>query len=112
MDALQQLLAWYLGLRVPRLGEGTAWRFDWRWPAPQWLILIATGLVALSVIGIYRRDGESLRGNGRSILIALRLAVFALILAMLTELSLTIERTGLPIVAVMVDTSSMERRLA
>ena len=106
MDALQQLLAWYLGLRVPRLGEGTAWRFDWRWPAPQWLILIATGLVALIVIGIYRRDGESLRWNGRSILIALRLAVFALILAMLTELSLTIERTGLPIVAVMVDTSS------
>ena len=106
MDALQQILAWYLGLRAPRPGEGTAWRFDWRWPAPQWLILISAVLVAIFVFGIYRREGESLRWRSRSILIGLRLAVFALILGMLTELSLSIERTGLPIVAVLVDTSS------
>ena len=106
MDALQQILAWYLGLRAPRPGEGTAWRFDYHWPAPQWLMLISAVLVALFVFGIYRRDGESLHWRSRSILIGLRLAVFALILGMLMELSLTIERTGLPIVAVMVDTSS------
>ncbi len=106
MDALQQILAWYLGLRVPRPGEGTAWRFDYRWPAPQWLMLIFVVLVSIFVAGIYRREGESVGWRSRSILIGLRLAVFALILVMLTELSLTIERTGLPIVAVMVDTSS------
>ena len=106
MDALQQILAWYLGLRAPRQGEGTAWRFDWHWPAPQWLILISAALVALLVFGVYRRDGESLHWRSRWFLIGLRLAVFALILVMLTELSVTIERTGLPIVAVMADTSS------
>ncbi|MEI8020522.1 MAG: hypothetical protein WCH39_20125, partial [Schlesneria sp.] len=106
MDALHQILAWYLSLRAPRPGEGTAWRFDYHWPAPQWLMLVSAVMVALFVFGIYRRDGESLHWRSRSILIGLRLAVFALILGMLTELSLTIERTGLPIVAVMVDTSS------
>jgi hypothetical protein len=106
MDALQQILAWYLGLRAPRPGEGTSWRFDFHWPAPQWLMLISAFLVAAFVFGVYRRDGESLHWRNRSILIGLRVAVFALIFGMLTELCLTIERTGLPIVAVMVDTSS------
>src|SRR4051794_16823681 len=106
MDTLQQLLAWYLGLRLPRPGEGTAWRFDWHLPEPHWLVLLSSVLVVIFVIDIYRRDGESLLWGRRFALIGLRLAVFCLILGLLTELSLTIERTGLPVIAVMVDTSA------
>ena len=39
-------------------------------------------------------------------LTGLRIAVFCLILGLLTELSLSIERTGLPVVALMIDTSA------
>jgi hypothetical protein len=106
MDVVQRFLAWYLGLRNPLPGEGIAWRFDWRWPAPQWLILIASVLVTLFITTIYRRDGESLRWGKISLLTGLRIAVFLLIAGLLTELSLTIERTGLPVVAVMIDTSA------
>lgn len=106
MDALQRFLAWYLGLRSPRPGEGIAWRFDWRWPAPQWLILVFILLAVIFVAGIYRRDGALLGRGRRAALTGLRLAVFALILGLLTELSLSIERTGLPVVAVMIDTSA------
>jgi hypothetical protein len=106
MDALQRFLAWYLGLRCPRPGEGIAWRFDWRWPTPQWLILISAILTIIFVAGIYRREGKHLGVLKRSGLTGLRLAVFAVILVLLTELSLSIERTGLPIVAVMIDTSA------
>ena len=106
METLQLLLARYLGLRVPRPGEGTAWRFDWHLPEPHWLLLLVGIITLIFVVGIYRRDGESLRWPSRLTLITLRIAVFACLLAMLTELSLTIERTGLPIVAVLIDTSA------
>ena len=106
METLQRILAWYLGRRVPRPGEGTAWRFDWHLPEPHWFVLIASVAVVLFVVGVYRRDGETLRWKGRTLLIGLRLAVFCLVFGLLTELCLTIERTGLPVVAVMVDTSA------
>ncbi len=106
MDTLQHLFSWYLGLPAPRPGEGTAWRFDWNWPQPQWLIVPALVVTAIFVIGIYRRDGASLRWPGQTLLIAIRLLVFVLILCLLTELRLTIERTGLPVVAIMIDTSA------
>lgn len=106
MDIIQRFLAWYLGLRAPRPGEGTAWRFDWHWPEPQWAVLVGAVIVVVFVVSIYRREATSVGWVNRSLLTGLRLAVFALILALLTELSLTIERTGLPIVAVMVDSSA------
>lgn len=106
MDVFQRFLAWYLGLRSPRPGEGIAWRFDWRWPAPQSVILIAAILSAAFIVYVYRRDAETLPLRNRAILSGLRIAVFALIAALLAELSLTIERTGLPIVALMIDTSA------
>lgn len=106
MDRLQQFLAWYLGLKAPEPGEGTRWQLDWRAPAPSWVItVIAMGLM-IGVTWVYRRDGESLNRRQQLTLTALRLLVFGVILAMLTELSLTVERTGLPSVAVMVDTSA------
>ena len=106
MDRLQQLLAWYLGLKAPAPGEGTQWRMDWRMPAPSWVIAIVTVAAVVYVISIYRRDGQSLNVRQRLTLSALRVLVLAVILAMLTELSLTVERTGLPSIAVMIDTSA------
>lgn len=106
MDRFQQFLAWYLGLKTPAPGEGTLWRLDWRSPAPSWIIAIAAISVAIGVTWIYRRDGQSLNLRQRLTLTVLRLLAFVVILAMLTELSLTVERTGLPSIAVMIDTSA------
>lgn len=103
---LQQFLAWYLGLKAPNPGEGTAWRLDWRIPGPAWPGVVGGVALLVLVTWVYRRDGESLRGRQRFILIAFRMAVFALVVAMLTEPSLTVERTGLPSIAVMIDVSS------
>lgn len=106
MYRLQQFLAWYLGLKAPSPGEGTAWRLDWRTPGPVWLVAVGSVALLVLVAWVYRRDGEALRWRQRSSLIALRLAVFTMVVAMLTELSLTVERTGLPSIAVMIDTSA------
>jgi hypothetical protein len=106
MDRFQHFLAWYLGLKTPAPGEGALWRLDWRLPAPSWAIAIIAFVLVIGVTWIYRRDGESLNWRQRLTLTVLRLLVFVVILAMLTELSLTVERTGLPSVAVMIDTSA------
>lgn len=106
MDRFQQFLAWYLGLKAPGPGEGTQWRLDWRLPGPAWLFVVGSVALIVLVAWIYRRDGEALRSRQRLVLIGLRLSVLALVLGMLTELSLTVERTGLPSVAVMIDTSA------
>ena len=106
MLRLQHFLAWYLGLKAPVPGEGTAWRLDWRVPGPAWLIAVGAVSLLVLVVWVYLRDGASLRGYQRGLLVVLRLAVFALIVAMLTELSLTVERTGLPSIAVMIDNSA------
>lgn len=105
-DRIQQFFAWYLGLKAPAPGEGTQWRLDWRLPAPSWMVAVAVVGLILFVGWVYRRDGESLQVRQRLMLTVLRLLVFGVILAMLTELSLTVERTGLPSVAVMIDTSA------
>src|SRR5438874_2591398 len=106
MQRLAQFLAWYLGLKASAPGEGIEWRLDGRVPGPAWLVLVGAIALFVLVTWVYRRDGEALRRWQRGSLIALRLSVFALIVALLTELSLTVERTGLPSVAVMIDTSA------
>ena len=106
MDRIQQFLAWYLGLRTPAPGEGTQLRLDWRLPGPSWLIAIAAVALIVFVVWIYRREAQSLRGRQRLALTVLRLLTFLVILGMLTEMSLTVERTGLPSIAVMIDTSA------
>ena len=106
MLRLQQFLAWYLQLKAPVPGEGTAWRLDWRVPGPAWLMAIGSVGLLVLVVWVYLRDGASLSGRQRGVLVVLRLAVFALVVAMLTELSLTVERTGLPSIAVMIDNSA------
>lgn len=106
MFQLQPFLAWYLGLKTPSPGEGTAWRLDWRWPGPAWLIALGGVTLLMLVVGVYRRDGAALRWRQQIFLVTLRLVVMALVVAMLTELSLTVERIGLPSIAVMVDVSA------
>lgn len=106
MDWFQQFLSWYLGLKSPAPGEGLQWRLDWRLPAAPWVIVLGAVATAIVVVWLYRRDGELLTARQRLSLSLLRLLVFALLLGMLTELSLTVERTGLPGVAVMIDTSA------
>ncbi|HEY0983505.1 hypothetical protein, partial [Schlesneria sp.] len=74
MDIIQRFLAWYLGLRAPRPGEGTAWRFDWHWPEPQWAVLVGAVIVVVFVVSIYRREATSVGWVNRSLLTGLRLA--------------------------------------
>ena len=110
MAALKRFIEWYFGIPAADPGQGTAWSFTAKstGPAwmPPWLILLCCLMLAGYVICIYLRDAKSLPLKKRLALIALRMALICLLLLVLTELTLSVERTGLPFVAVLIDDSA------
>lgn len=110
MQSLKRFVEWYLGVPAVEAGQGTAWNFTWRtpWPAglPAWLVLLLALAAAALVVSVYRRDARSVSTRGRIGLISLRLAAVLLLLLFLSELRLSIDRTGLPVVVVLIDDSA------
>ncbi len=100
----------YLGVPPAEAGQGTAWRFEWDlpWPAwvPNWLAcLVAVALVA-GVVWVYTRDAGRTPVRRRVGLVVLRLLALLLVAVFLTRPRLSVERTGLPTVVVLVDDSA------
>jgi uncharacterized membrane protein len=67
--------------------------------------LLIAGLLAVITL-LYRRDARGLNGWRPSILITVRAAALLVLLAVLARLSISVERTGLPQVVVLVDDSA------
>ncbi|HID77364.1 MAG TPA: hypothetical protein EYP56_15375, partial [Planctomycetaceae bacterium] len=84
-------------------GEGAVWRLDHTWTWPPWVTLVFVVLAVVFVVGTYLRESGRARRGVRLMLAAIRLTLIALVLAMLAQLALAIQRTGLPVLAVLVD---------
>jgi hypothetical protein len=105
MHALTKLAEWLLGIPQAEPGQGTAWRRIHNFPWPSWVLLLFCLGAAAIVVWVYRRDAGQLSPRARGFLASLRLAALALILFMLSGMTISIERTGLPFVVVMLDNS-------
>jgi len=105
MHALTKLAEWLLGIPQAEPGQGTAWRRVSNFPWPSWVLLLFCVGAVVYVVAVYRRDADQLSRRARGLLASLRLAALALILFMLSGTTLSIERTGLPFVVVMLDNS-------
>lgn len=81
------------------------WRLSHHFPWPAWALLLFAVAAAIYVVSVYRRDAAHLSVWARTVLAALRLAAIGLLLFMLSEAVLSVERTGLPFVVVMLDVS-------
>lgn len=95
----------WLGVAPPAGGEGTVWGLEGAWPWAPWLTLLFAVLAVTLVVGVYSRD---LAGRGtwlKALLIGVRLTLVGLLLLMIAQLVLSLKRTGLPYVAVVVDES-------
>lgn len=99
-----------LGLPAAEPGQVSRWSWTARMPWPSWLPPVFGWLsliaLVLVIIEIYRRDGRSLRVQQRAVLIALRCLVLSLLLLLLAQVSVSVERTGLPLVVVLIDDSA------
>ncbi|MBW3541669.1 MAG: hypothetical protein KY476_15480 [Planctomycetes bacterium] len=105
MYSLKRAAEWYLGVPPVEAGQGTQWNFAWRWPLPPWLMLIVAAAAVLFVLWVYFRDARAVRLRTRLVLAGLRLAAIALVLFFLAELKLSVDRTGLPTIVVLIDDS-------
>ena len=102
---LQRLLEWMFDVPPADPGQGTSWHWGHTFPWPPWFLLLFAIATVLFVVSIYRRDGQNINRYWRSLLIGLRLMSIGLLLFMISEAVLRIERTGLPYVVIMLDTS-------
>lgn len=84
-------------------GEGTSWRLEHTWGWLPWVTLVAIVLAAGFVIASYVRENPQARPLLRTLLAALRLAALGILLLMLAQFVLSLQRTGLPYVAILVD---------
>ena len=99
-----------LGLPATEPGQVSRWSWTARLPWPSWLPpaigwLLLVGLM-LVIVEVYRRDGRSLGVRQRAVLIGLRCLVLSLVLLLLAQVSVSVERTGLPLVVVLIDDSA------
>lgn len=98
---LEQLL----GIEAAGAGEGTAWSLDDSWSWAPWATLLFVVASGALVTYVYLREGDTLSRWVRGTLIGLRLGLIALVLFMIAEVVLRLERTGLPYVVVVIDDS-------
>ena len=107
---MKQFLEWYLGVPPAIPGQETRWQWSvelpWpnSWPPPL-AGLVGACLVVL-VVGIYLRDTRRLSAWTRFGLISTRLLATACVLLCLTHAAILIQRTGPPVVAILLDTSA------
>ncbi len=96
----------WLGVEAAGAGEGTLWSLDSTWGWAPWVTLLFAIFAVLWVGLIYARENPAAARLYRALLAALRLAVIALVGVMLAEVMLSLKRTGLPTVVVVVDDSA------
>ncbi len=108
IDWLLEKLADRLGVAPPSAGEALAPRIRFDQPWPQWLLVFtALGSVIL-IIWLYRRESGASPGY-RMALAGLRIGAILLAMFMLSEAVLSVERTGLPYLTILVDDSASGR---
>jgi hypothetical protein len=99
---LEQLL----GVDTSASGEGTAWGLANRWNWAPWLLLVFAAAAAVLILALYWLESGSAGRVIRAVCAALRLSAIALVLFMIAEWMLTLHRTGLPYVALLIDDSA------
>ncbi|MBS0266266.1 MAG: VWA domain-containing protein [Planctomycetes bacterium] len=105
MHVLQRIAESLLGIPRSEPGQGVLWHFQQRFPWPTWALVLFAVFCSITVFYVYQRDAGLLRRRLRAVLAGLRLTALGLVLFMLSESTLSIERTGLPYVVVLLDQS-------
>ena len=86
-------------------GEGMAWSLHHSWSWPAWLTLLFAVFAVVFVVTTYLRENRQSPTWFRLGLAGIRLALIGIVLLMLAQFALSLQRTGLPYVAVLVDDS-------
>jgi len=107
---MKQFLEWYLGVPPAIPGQETRWQWSYEppWPGswPLAVVVLASACLLAAIVWVYLRDTRRLPAWTRLGLIATRLLATGCVLLCLTNAAILIQRTGLPRVAILLDTSA------
>ena len=103
--ALPGWLEGFLGVKSADTGEGTTWSVETSWSWAPWFTLLFVVCAVTFVALLYSKDLGPGRRLLKVLLIGMRLTLIGLLLLMIAEVVLSLKRTGLPYVVVMVDDS-------
>jgi hypothetical protein len=109
MAFFRRMLEWYLGIPGAQAGQRTDWRFEFQSLHGAWTSTVALLLAcaaAVYLIAVYRRDAAGLPRWKRTLLTGLRLGVVALAALCLFQVTLSVGRIGLPVIALLIDDSA------
>lgn len=106
-DTARRWIEWALGLEEAVAGEGTDWHLEAPGLWPLSVLLLAAVGIGILVITIYTREGTTRRGS-KTLLVILRMAMFAVLVFMIAGTQVAIERTGLPHLPILIDTSASQ----
>ncbi len=105
-STLPRWLEHLLGVESADSGEGTVWRLQSAWDWAPWVTLLFAILTVAFVLFVYFHEAGNVGRRLRMALAAMRLSAIAILLFMIAEFVLSLERTGLPYVIVAVDDSA------
>lgn len=107
-DWILQRLSDRFDVAPPQAGEAISPRIRLEQPWEQWLLLaVVLGSSAL-IVWLYRHEGRT-SAFYKALLAALRIGLILLVVFMISEAVLSVERTGLPYVTIMIDDSASAR---
>ncbi|WP_240907038.1 VWA domain-containing protein [Paludisphaera rhizosphaerae] len=107
-DSLLQYLADRMGVEPPRAGEAVSPHIRFEQPWPQWALLAVIVAGSAFIIWLYRRESR-VSTPMKTLLAGLRITLLLLTVFLISEAALSVDRTGLPYLAVMVDDSASEQ---
>ena len=108
IDWILHSLSDRLGVAPPQPGEATIPRIRFEQPWPQWL-LVFTALLSIALIcWLYRHEGKASTVS-KALLAGVRITLVLMAMFMLSEAVLSVERTGLPYLTILIDDSASER---
>lgn len=102
---LPQWLQQWLGIEAAGPGQGTNWSLENTWSWAPWVTLLLVMFAVAWVVYFYARESTSAGRASKAALVVIRLALMAIVVFMIAEFTLSLRRTGLPIVAILVDDS-------
>lgn len=101
-------LADRLGVEPARAGEAIVPHIRFEQRLPQWAVLLVILGCGSLIVWLYRREGQ-VSLTYKMCLAALRISLVIVVVFMLSEAVLLVERTGLPYFVIMVDDSASEQ---
>ena len=107
-DWILHALADRLGVAPPRAGEAINPHIRFEQPWPQWLLALTVLGGATLFVWLYRKEGKASL-FAKLALAAIRITLLLLATFMLSEAVLSVERTGLPYLTILLDDSASER---